>query len=130
MHAHVETTSSKFAIVFGGVVCLLLVIIKMIVGIPWQDVYSIWCVMAGTMNLYQWKKLPVKHQLYMGAAVQVAPDFSCIDCAKNENQCILSSYEVTGFPSTIMFLSSLALKDCLSTQSQPHSLSFPQLFHE
>lgn len=63
---------------------MLLVIIKMIVGIPWQDVYSIWCVMAGTMNLYQWKKLPVKHQLYMGAAVQVAPVFSCIDCAKNE----------------------------------------------
>lgn len=66
MYIHVETTSSKFAIIIGGVVCLLLMAIKMAVGVPWQDVYSIWCVMAGTMNLYQWKKLQVKNQLYLG----------------------------------------------------------------
>ena len=78
MHVHVETTSSKFAIVVGGVVCQLLMIIKMIVGVPWQDVYSIWCVMAGTMNLYQWKKLQVEQQLYLGIVWYVCAFFLII----------------------------------------------------
>lgn len=68
MQEQVEKSASRFAVIVGGIVCIILMVFKMWEGEPWYDVYAIWLFMVGGMHLYKWKKLCEKSEGWLGIA--------------------------------------------------------------
>ena len=59
----VSLTGYRYAMVGGMVVCLILMLFKMVLDRPWQDVYAIICTMDFVQNLYIWIRLKDRRYL-------------------------------------------------------------------
>ena len=56
-------TGYRYATGFGMTVCMVLMLFKLVLDQPWQDVYAIICSMECVQNLYLWRRLKEKQHL-------------------------------------------------------------------
>ena len=58
--------STKAGMLAGLIFCLVIMVVKMFLGQPYQDVYSLYAVMMAVQNLYRWHSQKEKIFLLVG----------------------------------------------------------------
>lgn len=66
MELDILNRGSKVGLLLGLVGCLIIMVLKMIAGAPWHDVYAIYCLMVCGQWLYKWLRLKEKRDLCIG----------------------------------------------------------------
>lgn len=66
MEQLVQKTGCKNSLTFGIALCIVLTILKLRAGVSFNDVYAVWGSMASIYNLYVWKELKDKSNLFLG----------------------------------------------------------------
>ncbi|MEZ3486304.1 MAG: hypothetical protein K1W22_06840 [Lachnospiraceae bacterium] len=66
MELDIFNRSCKIGIVTGLVACLVTMIVKIFAGVPYYDVYAIYCFMVGGQWFYRWVSLKKRRDLYYG----------------------------------------------------------------
>lgn len=66
MEMDILNKSCKVGIVVGLVACIVAMIVKIMAGIPYYDVYAIYCFMVGGQWLYRWVRLKTRSHLCYG----------------------------------------------------------------
>lgn len=68
MQEFIERSGCKYAVIFGGIACVVLMIAKIAAGVSWYDTYCIWAIMSGSLHLYTWKKTRARSALRLALA--------------------------------------------------------------
>lgn len=66
MEQQIQKTGCKTSLTAGIVLCIFLTIVKLRAGVSYYDVYAVWALMAGVYNLYVWKGLKDRDNLFLG----------------------------------------------------------------
>lgn len=66
MEQLVRKTGCKNSLMFGIALCMFLTILKLRAEVSFNDVYAVWGAMASIYNLYVWKELKDKSNLFLG----------------------------------------------------------------
>lgn len=66
MEAQVIQRGSEIAMWIGLYLSVLLMVCKMLVDQPWQDLYSVYCAMVAALHFYKWRRLRQRHHLVYG----------------------------------------------------------------
>lgn len=66
MELDIFNKGSKVGLILGLVGCLIMMVLKMIAGVPWYDVYAIYSLMVCGQWLYKWIRIKKKRDLYYG----------------------------------------------------------------
>lgn len=66
MEQQVQKTGCKNSLTAGIILCFVLTIVKLRAGVSYHDVYAIWGLMASVYNLYLWKELKDRDNLFFG----------------------------------------------------------------
>lgn len=66
MEQDILNKGCKVGLMAGLAACLIAMVTKIIAGIPYYDVYAIYCFMAGGQLIYRWIRLKKKSDLCYG----------------------------------------------------------------
>ena len=66
MELDILNKGCKIGVLTGLIVCVITMVIKMFAGVPYYDVYAIYCFMVGAQWFYKWSRLKTKRDLYLG----------------------------------------------------------------
>lgn len=66
MELDILNRGCKVGLLAGLIACVAVMIIKMIAGVPYYDVYAIYCFMAGGQWFYKWTRLKRKSDFCFG----------------------------------------------------------------
>ena len=78
MEQQVQRTVCKNSLTAGIALCILLTIVKLRAGESYYDVYAVWGLMACVYNLYVWKELKDKSNLFLGVAWGISSLFCLV----------------------------------------------------
>ena len=78
MEQQVQRTGCKNSLTAGIALCILLTIVKLRAGESYYDVYAVWGLMACVYNLYVWKELKDKSNLFLGVAWGISSLFCLV----------------------------------------------------
>ena len=66
MELDIVNKGCKIGLIAGLIACLIVMVTKILAGLPYYDVYAIYCIMAGSQWFYRWRRLKRKNDLYYG----------------------------------------------------------------
>ena len=66
MELDILNKGCKTGVLTGLIVCVITMVIKIFAGVPYYDVFSIYCFMAGAQWFYKWSRLRTKRDLCFG----------------------------------------------------------------
>lgn len=66
MERDIFNKGCKVGVIVGLAACLIAMIVKIYAGVPYYDVYAIYCFMTGGQWFYRWACLKQKRDLYYG----------------------------------------------------------------
>ena len=66
MELDILNKGCKTGVLTGLIVCVITMVIKIFAGVPYYDVFSIYCFMAGAQWFYKWYRLRTKRDLCFG----------------------------------------------------------------
>ena len=78
MEQQVQRTGCKNSLTAGIALCILLTIVKLRAGESYYDVYAVWGLMACVYNLYVWKELKDKSNLFLDVAWGISSLFCLV----------------------------------------------------
>lgn len=66
MELDILNRGCKVGVLTGGVACIIMMITKIMAGVPYHDVFAIYCFMTSGQWFYKWVRLKRKYDLCYG----------------------------------------------------------------